>query len=202
MPRVGAGQYTYEVVDNWGTLPPSWTLGVVTGIAVDSQERVYVCQQHQDPPVIVFDREGNYLDSWGTGLIVEPHTLYIGPDDVMYLADRGDHVALQLTLGGQAVLELGNRGQPSDTGCTEDEGEVLRAAGPFNRPTRMSPSPSGDRDTGCACGRHPNPRCDRQTSLWRLAAATSRCCHRQRIGASGQARSGGSRATPERRLVF
>ena len=144
MPRVGAGQYTYEVVDNWGTLPPSWTLGVVTGIAVDSQERVYVCQQHQDPPVIVFDREGNYLDSWGTGLIVEPHTLYIGPDDVMYLADRGDHVALQLTLGGQAVLELGNRGQPSDTGCTEDEGEVLRAAGPFNRPTRMSPSPSGD----------------------------------------------------------
>ncbi len=93
---------------------------------------------------MVFDREGNYLDSWGTGFIVEPHTIYIGPDDVIYLADRGAHVALKLTRAGALLLELGNRGQPSDTGCTEDEGEVLRAAGPFNRPTRLSPSPSGD----------------------------------------------------------
>ena len=111
---------------------------------MDSQERVYICQQQQAPPIIVFDREGNYLNSWGTGSIVEPHTIYIGTDDVLYLADRGDHVALKLTLDGMSLLELGTRGQPSDTGCTEDEGEVLRAAGPFNRPTRMFPSPSGE----------------------------------------------------------
>ena len=144
MPLAGDGEFKYEVVENWGKVPPGWSLGVVTGVAVDSQERVYVCQQQQDPPVMVFDRDGNYLDSWGTGFINEPHTLYIGPDDVVYLADRGDHVVLKLTLDGRPLLELGNRGQPSDTGCTEDEGEVLRAAGPFNRPTRMSPSPSGD----------------------------------------------------------
>lgn len=144
MPEVSAGQYKYEVVDNWGKLPAGWTFGVVTGVTVDSRERVYICQQQQDPPVVVFDREGNYLNSWGTGIIVEPHTIYIGPDDVIYLADRGDHVALKLTLAGQVLLELGNRGRPSDTGCTEDEGEVLRSAGPFNRPTRMSPSPWGD----------------------------------------------------------
>ena len=127
MPEIGAGQYRYEVIDNWGSLPPGWTYGVVTGVTVDSQERVYVCQQQQDPPMLVFDREGNYLDSWGTGTIVEPHTIYMGSDDVIYLADRGDHVALKLTLTGEVLLELGNRGQPSDTGCTEDEGEVLRA---------------------------------------------------------------------------
>jgi len=144
MPLAGDGEFKYEVVENWGKVPPGWSLGVVTGVAVDSQERVYVCQQQQDPPVMVFDREGNYLDSWGSGFINEPHTLYIGMDDVVYLADRGDHVVLKLALDGQPLLELGNRGQPSDTGCTEDEGQVLRAAGPFNRPTRMSPSPSGD----------------------------------------------------------
>jgi hypothetical protein len=70
--------------------------------------------------------------------------MFLDQDDVIYLADRGDHVALKLTTDGEKLLELGNRGQPSDTGCFEDEGEVLRAAGPFNRPTRLSPSPSGD----------------------------------------------------------
>jgi len=144
MAVVGTGIYRYQVVENWGKLPSGWSFGVVTGITVDSQERVYVCQQQQDPPVIVFDREGNYLHSWGSGFIVEPHTVFIGPDDLVYLADRGAHVVLKLTQSGQVLLEMGNRGQPSDTGCTEDEGEVLRAGGPFNRPTRLSPSPSGE----------------------------------------------------------
>ena len=53
-------------------------------------------------------------------------------------------MTLKLTPDGKPLLELGGRGQPSDTGCTEDSGEVLRAAGPFNRPTRIVPSPSGD----------------------------------------------------------
>ena len=144
MPTVGEGNHKYELVENWGKVPPGMSLGVVTGVAVDSQERVYVCQQQQDPPVIVFDREGSYLNSWGTGYIKEPHTMFLGRDDVIYLADRGDHVALKLTLDGETLLELGNRGQPSDTGCYEDEGEVPQAGGPFNRPTRLSPSPSGD----------------------------------------------------------
>ena len=143
MPVVGSGHYTYEV-ESWGKLPSGWAYGLVTGIAVDSEDRVYVCQQQQDPPVIVFDQNGDYLDSWGNGIIVEPHTIFIDSDDIIFLADRGAHVALKLTPAGEVLLELGNRGQPSDTGATEDEGEVLRAAGPFNRPTHMSPSPSGE----------------------------------------------------------
>ena len=66
MTTAGDGGYQYEVVENWGRVPPGWSLGVVTGIAVDSRERVYVCQQQQDPPVMVFDRQGNFLYSWGT----------------------------------------------------------------------------------------------------------------------------------------
>ena len=99
-------------------------MGVVTGIVVDSQDRVYVCQQQQDPPVVVLDRQGNFLDSWGSDYIVEPHTMFIGPDDVIYLADRGAHVAMKLSTDGEVLLEIGDRGQPSDTGCFEDEGVV------------------------------------------------------------------------------
>ena len=144
MTTAGEGDYRYEVVENWGKVPTGVEIGVVTGVVVDSRDRVYICQQQRDPPILVFDREGNFLTSWGTDFINEPHTMFIDQDDVIFLADRGEHVALKLTTGGVQLLELGNRGQPSDTGCFEDEGVVPRAAGPFNRPTRLSPSPSGD----------------------------------------------------------
>ena len=144
MAQIEAGDFRFEVDEGWGRLPDGMRAGVVTGVVVDSQDRVYLCQQQQDPPVLVMDRDGNFLDSWGSGYVVEPHTMYIGPDDVIYLADRGAHVAMKLSVSGDVLLEVGNRGQPSDTGCFEDEGIVLRAGGPFNRPTRLSPSPSGD----------------------------------------------------------
>ena len=144
MAAIEAGDFRFEVDEGWGRLPDGMRVGVVTGVVVDSQGRVYLCQQQQDPPVLVFDRDGNFLDSWGTGYIVEPHTMYIGPDDVIYLADRGAHVGMKLSVSGDVLLEVGSRGQPSDTGCFEDEGVVPRAGGPFNRPTRLSPSPSGD----------------------------------------------------------
>ena len=144
MALIEAGDFRFEVDDRWGRLPDGMRAGVVTGVVVDSQDRVYLCQQQQDPPILVLDRDGNFLDSWGSGYVVEPHTMYIDPDDVIYLADRGAHVAMKLSVAGEVLLEVGNRGQPSDTGCFEDEGVVLRAGGPFNRPTRLSPSPSGD----------------------------------------------------------
>ena len=144
MTIIGAGRYTYELVKNWARLPAGWSFGVVTGVAVDFQDRVYICQQQQPPPIIVFDRDGNYVNSWGTDLIIEPHTVFVGHDNLIYVADRGAHIALKLKLDGEPLLELGSRGHPSDTGCTEDSGEVLRASGPFNRPTRMIPSPSGE----------------------------------------------------------
>lgn len=143
MNTVGSGQYTYEMLENWGSLPAGWTFGPVSAVAVDSQDRVYAFQR-KDPPILVFDRQGNYLNSWGSSAITDPHGIYIGPDDVIYLTDRDDHVALRFTLDGRPLSVLGTRGQPSDTGCTEDGGRVLRAAGPFNKPTEMVVSPSGE----------------------------------------------------------
>lgn len=144
MAEVGMGRYRYELVEGWGRLPQGWVFGNVTGVAVASQERVVICQQQMDPPVIVFDRDGNYLDSWGSGLIPEPHTLFVDSEDIIYVPDRVDHVAMKFTIDGALLLEMGDRGHPSDTGCSEPEGEVLRAGRPFNMPTRVSPSPSGD----------------------------------------------------------
>ena len=38
----GSGAYTYEVQENWHSLPEGWSFGWITGVACDSQDRVYV----------------------------------------------------------------------------------------------------------------------------------------------------------------
>ena len=161
MTRVGSGKYTYELIDNWGNLPTGWTLGRAVGVAVDSKDTVYVIRAKKnppaDPPVIVFDVEGNYLDAWGSDAVVEPHGMYIDADDVAYMTDLEDHVAMKYNLRGRPVMALGNRGLPSDTGCEELGGKVLRAGEPFNAPTGMVDSPSGDlyvSDGYCNCRVH------------------------------------------------
>ena len=78
----------------------------------------------------MFDVEGNYLDAWGSDAVVEPHGMYIDADDVAYMTDLEDHVAMKYSLRGRPVMALGNRGLPSDTGCEELGGKVLRPGEP------------------------------------------------------------------------
>ena len=142
MTIVGSGNYRYELNETWAKLPSGWTFGQVSAVATDSQDRVYAFQR-KDPPIIVFDHDGNYLSSWGSSAIADPHGLSI-IDDVIYLTDRNDHVALKYTLDGKPLMILGTRGQPSDTGATKDIELPPRSAGPFNKPTEMMVAPSGD----------------------------------------------------------
>lgn len=71
---LGNGTFRYEVKADWGTLPDGWALNDVAAVAVDKQDRVYVFNRGAHP-MIVFDRDGNFLRSWGEGLdnyLVEP----------------------------------------------------------------------------------------------------------------------------------
>jgi DNA-binding beta-propeller fold protein YncE len=142
MTTVGAGRYMYEMVEQWATLPTGWTFGPVSAVATDSQDRVYAFQR-KDPPVLVFDRHGTFLTSWGSSAFADPHGISI-TNDLVYLTDRNDHVALKFTLDGKPLMVLGKRGQPSDTGATKDIELPPRSAGPFNKPTEMVVAPSGD----------------------------------------------------------
>ena len=142
MTTVGSGSYRYEVIENWATLPTGWTFGGVSAVATDSQDRVYAFQR-KDPPILVFDKNGTFLGSWGSSAFADPHGINI-VDDVIYVTDRNDHVALKFTLDGKPLMVLGTRGQASDTGATKDIELPPRSAGPFNKPTEMMVAPSGD----------------------------------------------------------
>ncbi len=67
MPNIiGEGDYRYEVIENWGKLPDGWRYGEVAAVGVDSKDNVYVFSRSKHP-MIVFDRDGNFLRSWARG---------------------------------------------------------------------------------------------------------------------------------------
>jgi DNA-binding beta-propeller fold protein YncE len=134
--------YSYEPIRDFFKLPNGERFGLVSRVAADSQDRIYVFQR-RDPPVIVFDRDGTYLGAWGTGEVTDPHGLKI-VDDIVYTTDRSDSVAKSFTLDGEVLLRLGTPGVHSDTGCTGSPWLAERAAGPFNHPTEMISHPNGD----------------------------------------------------------
>jgi len=136
------GTRSYELIRDFLKPPPGDTFGLVSRVATDSQDRVYVFQR-KDPPVVVYDRDGKYLGAWGTGEVTDPHGLKI-VDDVVYTTDRSDSVAKSFTLDGKVLMQLGQRGVHSDTGCTGSPWLAERAAGPFNHPTEMIAHPNGD----------------------------------------------------------
>ena len=142
MTTVGTGKYTYRLIQDWAKLPQGVAFGTVSAVATDSQDRVYVFHR-AEPPVLVFDPEGNFLSSWGNGVFSSPHGIFI-ENDIVYVTDRDDSVALKFTLDGRPIQILGQRGVHSDTGCERPGDLVPRAAGPFNYPTEIVPSPSGD----------------------------------------------------------
>jgi hypothetical protein len=135
------GDYKYEVIRDFFKLPAGQTFGLVSRVAADARDHIYVFER-KDPPVVVFDREGKYLGAWGSGEVTDPHGLKI-VDDVVYTTDRSDSVAKSFSLDGKVKLALGTAGQHSDTGKVTNW-LVERAAGPFNHPTEMMAHPNGD----------------------------------------------------------
>ena len=77
MATVGSGKHTYELVEGWAKMPPGDSIAWASMISTDSQDRVYVIQRNAEPSVLVFDREGNYVNGWGIGTFNGPHGIYI-----------------------------------------------------------------------------------------------------------------------------
>jgi streptogramin lyase len=130
---LGSGEYRYRSQADWAKLPSGWVLGDVAGVAVDRNDRVYLFNRGPHP-MIVLDREGNFVKSWGEGVFSKPHGVHIGPDDTIYCTDDGDHTVRKCTLDGKLLLQLGEAKAPAP----------MMSCRPFCRCTHTALSPSGD----------------------------------------------------------
>ena len=127
----GQGTHQYIVEDNWWTLPDGWEFGWIPAVAVDSQDRVYVYSRSEHP-MVVFDRDGNFLTSWGDDILKDAHGIFIDADDNIYCVERETHVMHKFTTDGELQMTLGTMDTPGA------DGE------PFNLPTDFALGPDGE----------------------------------------------------------
>ncbi len=127
----GQGTHQYTVQENWWTLPDGYEFGWIPAVAVDSQDRVYIYSRSEHP-MVVFDRDGNFLTSWGDDILKDAHGIFIDAEDNIYCVERETHVMHKFTTDGKLLMTLGTMDKPG----AEDE--------PFNLPTDLALGPDGE----------------------------------------------------------
>jgi DNA-binding beta-propeller fold protein YncE len=129
----GQGEYRYEIANDWARVPAGMEWREVAAIAIDDSDRVYVFNRGPHP-MMVFDRQGSFVRSWGEGLFKRPHGAHFAPDGTLYLTDDGDHTVRQCTTDGEVLMTIGVPGRPTP----------YMSQAPFNRCTHTALSPQGD----------------------------------------------------------
>ncbi len=115
------------------TMPDGWKFGRVSAVSTDSEGNVYVFQRGKKAdPLIVFDKDGKYLRSWGKGMFGNPHGLRLDKDDNVFVTDNGDHQVMKFTKTGKLLFTLGVKGKAG----TDDK--------TFNKPTDIAFAKNGD----------------------------------------------------------
>lgn len=146
---VGTGKFTYEMHQDWAKLPEGWKMPAAA-VGGDSQDRIYCFNRDPDHPVVIFDREGNYLSSWGQGLIAFAHQILLDKNDDVWLVDRNNCQIMKFTSDGKPLMTIGTKGYRSDTGVDPSDfssntyKNVTRAAGPFNLPAGFALNDDGE----------------------------------------------------------
>jgi streptogramin lyase len=136
----------YRTVENWAKLPEGRTWGQVISADIDHDGKsIWVvercggtsCAKSDLAPVLKFDSSGNLVKSFGAGMIVRPHGLFIDKNNDVWVTDgdaengKGDQV-FEFSQDGKVLLTLGKAGIAGD--------------GPdaFNKPSDVLVAPNGD----------------------------------------------------------
>jgi sugar lactone lactonase YvrE len=148
----------YRSIENWGTLPDGRKWGSTSAVGIDPDgTSVWVgerCGEYRPPsqidpgqpfacagsnldPILKFDSNGKLLKSFGAGLLLFPHGLYVDRHGNVWVTDglgrdgKG-HQVFKFSPDGKALLTLG---KPGVAGSGPDE---------FNAPSAVITAPNGD----------------------------------------------------------
>jgi sugar lactone lactonase YvrE len=129
----------FEVDPAWPKLPNNWVMGVVSAVAVDRHDNIWLLNRYRvgvpenmkdrvAPPVLEFDAGGKFLQAWGGQAGAEgyewpgqEHCLTVDEKDNLWIGGTAgrldattpgsDDMLLKLTTKGKLVMQIGRRGQ-------------------------------------------------------------------------------------------
>ena len=158
---------TYRTVENWAQLPEGRKWGSLSAVEIDKDGRsIWVAERCggnsaclDSPtvdPILEFDRSGKLVKSFGAGLLVSPHGIYVDRDGNIWVTDYQDNAprpargagapAAPVTAPGAAGGRAGAAaGQPpaGGAGAGRATGPVGPAAGATKGHQVFKFSPSG-----------------------------------------------------------
>ena len=114
------------VVKGFGMLPDGRMWGMTAGVDIDPDGNIWAydrcgtntCLDSSLAPIFKFDKtSGNVLASFGAGMIVFPHGLYVEPDGNVWVTDGAankegtkGHQAIKFSPSGKVLMTLGRAG--------------------------------------------------------------------------------------------
>ncbi len=92
-PVLGEGAFQYEAIHDWGELPPRIKWGNTHGVIEDAQGNIHIhhtvhATSDAADSMVVFDRSGKFVRSWGKEFRGVAHGLHIekeGNEEFLYL---------------------------------------------------------------------------------------------------------------------
>jgi hypothetical protein len=89
------------------SMPNTASLGTVSSVASERNGAVYALQRgDKADPVIVVNREGHVLRSWGKGIFTVPHSVRIDPEGNVWTVDAGSSMILKFSPEGRKLAEI------------------------------------------------------------------------------------------------
>ena len=113
--------------------PPAngWASGAVSSAAVDSKGNIYEIQRgDRTDPIVVLDRDGKVLRSWGKGDYKIPHSIRIDPAGNVWTVDAGSSIVVKYSPLGKKLMTI-TVGEQPETGSA------------FNGTTDIAFAPNG-----------------------------------------------------------
>jgi peptidylamidoglycolate lyase len=112
---IGHGDFRYEVVKGWGELDPArFPVSHCHEMVEDSTGRLILFQTNVKNNVLIYDKSGKLLESWGT-TYPGAHGMDIvneNGEEFLFLTDTSQGKVFKTTLGGKVVKEIGRPDLP------------------------------------------------------------------------------------------
>ena len=133
---IGHGEFQYRVDESWGNLDPATTpVKNCHEMVMDSRGRLFMITDEVKNNIIIYDKSGKLLGSWGTSY-PGGHGLTLwnaGGEEFLFISDYELGRVFKTTLDGRVIMVIEH---PSKVGAYQDGDAFL--------PTETAIGPNGD----------------------------------------------------------